>query len=162
MYHCLTMHVYQPISDTFELSEGIVRDGCDQWKQDLTSSNLFTPLCALTNSLIFPFAIHSDTIANRGLPIVAPNSGSIFGWRRAFHVTTSLQNIYTGQHQLAAQTSSKTVTTHTRDLTKVAPRANPQYLDRNVATLVSALPHIGAPAVIQRVIRSIVTGWDLQ
>ena len=53
------------------------------------------------NSLMFPFTIHSDTISNWELLIVTPTSGSTFGWRRAFHVTTSLQNLYTGQHQLA-------------------------------------------------------------
>jgi len=93
------MHVYQPHSNVFELSEGIIGCSCGQRKEDLTSSNRFAPLCALTNSLMFPFAIHSDTIANWELPIVTPNSGSTFGWRRAFHVTTSLQNLYINRHR---------------------------------------------------------------
>jgi len=101
MYHSLTMYINQPPDGVFELSEGVIRGSCDRQEQDLTSSNRFTSLCALANSLMFPFAIHTDTIAKSESPIVTPNSGSTFGWRRAFQVTTSLQNLYTGRHQLA-------------------------------------------------------------
>jgi len=101
MYHRLTVHVYKPPSDISELSEGIISGRRGRQEQDLTSSNRFASLCALTNSLMFPFPIHSDTIANWELLIVTPNNGSTFGWRRAFHVTTSLQNLYVGRHQLA-------------------------------------------------------------
>ena len=48
---------------------------------------------------MFPFAIQSDIIANWASDIVTPISGRIFGCRRAFHVTTSLQNLYTGHCQ---------------------------------------------------------------
>jgi len=30
MYHCLTVHIYQPPSDAFELSEEIISEGCGQ------------------------------------------------------------------------------------------------------------------------------------
>jgi len=100
MYHCLTVHINQPPDDIFELSGAVVSNSCRQQEKEVTSSNRFASRCALTNSLMFPFVIHADTIANLESPIVTPNSGSTFGWRRAFHVTTSLQNVYTGQHQL--------------------------------------------------------------
>jgi peroxiredoxin family protein len=52
---------------------------------------------------MFPFIIHSDTIAKWYPPIVIPNSGSTFGWRRVFHVIASLQNLYTGQRALVGR-----------------------------------------------------------
>ena len=58
-----------------------------------TSPSLSTSGCAFTKSLMFPFAIHSDTISNRVSVIVTPISGRTFGCRRVFHVTTSLQNL---------------------------------------------------------------------
>ena len=100
VYHCLTVHINQPPDDVFELSDGAISGSYCQQEKDVTSSNRFTSRCALTNSLIFPFVIHSDTIANSESPIVTPNNCSTFGWRRAFHVTTSLQNVYVGRHQL--------------------------------------------------------------
>ena len=45
-----------------------------------TSSKRFTSLWALINSLILPFDIHSDTIANCISFIVTPSSGNKFGW----------------------------------------------------------------------------------
>ena len=59
-----------------------------------TSLNRSALGSAFTNPLIFPFTIHSETITNRFSVIVTPNRGSTFGWRRAFHVTTSPQNLY--------------------------------------------------------------------
>ena len=60
---------------------------------DRTSLNRLTSLLARVNSLIFPFTIHSDTITNWVLPIITPCSGKTFGWLRAFHLITSLQNL---------------------------------------------------------------------
>ena len=60
---------------------------------------------------MFLLAIHSDTIANWLSPIVTPNSGNTFSWRRVFHVTTSLQNLYIGHNQLTnADLDNHTVT----------------------------------------------------
>ena len=62
--HCLAVHVYQTLGNVFELP------GEDQWwvraanDGKPTSSNRFASLWALINSLMFPFAIHSDAIAN--------------------------------------------------------------------------------------------------
>ena len=98
VYHCLTMYIYQTPGDVFELSEGIVSDGRGhRYEWGPTSSNRFASLCALTNSLMFPFTIHSDTIAKWRPPITTPKSGSTLGWRRVVHVTTSLQNLCMGQ-----------------------------------------------------------------
>jgi len=54
------------------------------------------------------------------------------------------------------------VGTYTYDLVKVICCVNPQYLDCDETALVFALPHIARPAVIQRVIGSIITNWDFQ
>ena len=108
MYHSLAVHVYQPPGDVFELSEAIVSNGCDQsLEQNPTSSGRFASLLALINSLMFPFTIHSDAIAKWRASIVTPNRCSTFGWRRAFHVTTSLQNLYNSQRQQVNTFSNK-------------------------------------------------------
>jgi len=59
-----------------------------------TSLDRLTLVFAFVNSLMLPFDIHSDTITSRFSSIVTPNSGSTFGWCRALHVTTTLQNLY--------------------------------------------------------------------
>ena len=43
--------------------------------------------------MMFPFDIHSDTIANSVSVILTPRSGNTFGCRRAFHDTNSLENL---------------------------------------------------------------------
>ena len=52
--------------------------------------------------------------------------------------------------------------THARNLSKVACRVYSQNLYRDLATFVLAHPHIGVPAAVQGIIRSIVAEWDLQ
>jgi len=126
MYHRLTMYVYQSPRNIFELS-----------------------LCALANSLMVPFVIHSDTIANWSLLIVIPRNDSTFGWRRVFHVTTSLQNLCTVNISCSTNNFGKAAGTYACDLDKVARRVHPQYLDGNMAALVIALPHVSEPAAIQ-------------
>ena len=64
-------------------------------------------VCAHTNVVIVSFSIHSDIIAKRVSSIVAPNNGSMFGWRRDFHVTTSSQNLCIGHGQFIYATSGK-------------------------------------------------------
>jgi hypothetical protein len=48
---------------------------------------------------MFPFDIHSDTIASLVSDITTPRRGNTFGWRRAFHGTNSLQNLCTVHSQ---------------------------------------------------------------
>jgi len=94
--------------------------------------------------------------------IVIPRSDSTFGWRRVFHVTTSLQNLYTVNVSCSTNNFGKTAGTNTRDLDKVARRVHPQYLDSNMAALVFALPHVSKPAAIQRGIEPIIIKRDLK
>ena len=96
MDHPLAMNVDQPTGDVFQLDYQSVnglkaRRGTLNGK--LTSSNRFAPGWSFTKSLMFPFTIQSDTIANWFSDIVTPINGRMFGCRRAFHVTTSLQNL---------------------------------------------------------------------
>ena len=72
------------------------------------------------NPLMFPFSIHSDATARKLLPIVTPNNGNTFGWQRDFQVTTSLQNRYSGKHQLAKRNPRQSMETHACDHLKVA------------------------------------------
>ena len=70
MDHSLTMDIDQPPSSIFQLdkSYSIVNElEVEMMKllaQNPTRSNRFVFGCALTKSLMFPFAIQSDTIAN--------------------------------------------------------------------------------------------------
>ena len=75
----------------------------------LTSFNRFTCGCVLTKSLMFPFTIQSDIIANRVLDIVTPISGRTFGCWRVFHVMTSLQNLCTVYCQCTGRRKESTV-----------------------------------------------------
>jgi len=68
--------------------------GAGSFNDELTSSNRFSRGWAFTYSLMFPFSIHPDTIANLFLVIVTPSSGNTFGCRSALQVMTSLQNFY--------------------------------------------------------------------
>jgi len=92
-----TVNADQPLSDTCQLAVFSYRS--EVVSEEPTSPSRSTSGFALTKSLMFPFAIQSDIIANRVSDIVAPTSGrafGAFGCRRNFHVTTSLQNLYTG------------------------------------------------------------------
>jgi len=60
-----------------------------------TSSSRFASGYDFTKSLMFPLTTQSDTIANWVSDVVTPISGRTFGCRSVFHVTTSLQNLYT-------------------------------------------------------------------
>ena len=68
--------------------------GNQQGNRNPTSSNRFASLFFLMYSLMFPPTIQSDIIANWVLSIVTPSNDNTFGWRRIFHVMTSLQNLY--------------------------------------------------------------------
>lgn len=163
MYHCLTVHVYQSLCNVFELSGTVISERSGSGEDEPTSSNRFTSWLSLTNSLIFPFSIHSDAIEKREmeLSIVTPNSGSTFGWRSAFQVTTSLQNLCDGRNKLTSA-RSLTLSTHACYLLKIARRVNPQHLDCNTAALVFPLPNICVPAVIQWSARTVVAKRDFQ
>ena len=115
--------------------------------------------------MIFPLTIHSETIAKRFSPIVTPNSGSTFGWRRVFHVTTSLQNVcvITAIISSPIHTFGKPrVATHTCNLIKIACRVYFQNLDCDLATLIFTHPHISIPAAVQCLLRSVKTKRDLE
>jgi len=130
-----------------------------------TSSNRFASLCAPMNSLIFPLTIHSETIAKSLFPIVTPNSGSTFGWKRLFHVMTSLQNVCAIATIISTSiyTFDKSwVVTHTCNLVEIACRIYFQNLDCDLATLVFAHPHVSVPATVQCFFRSVEAKWGLE
>ena len=79
MYHILTVQTYQSPGDILELSESIV----SSWG-DRTSPNLLASLCALTDSLVFPFIIHYDS-----------QEWQYIWMEKSPHVTTSLRSLYT-------------------------------------------------------------------
>jgi len=78
----LFVHIDQPPSYIFKLPHSCCRQ-CQATmrtsEKGHTSPNRFTSACTFTNSLIFPFSIHSDTMTNRFSDTVTPNSGSTFG-----------------------------------------------------------------------------------
>ena len=68
-----------------------------------TSSSRLASGQALTNSLRFPFVIHSDTVVNPFSAVVMPNNGRTFGCSRAFHIATPSWNLcrydqFVGKH----------------------------------------------------------------
>ena len=111
---------------------------------------------------MFPFAIQSDTIANRVLDIVTPISGRTFGCWRVFHVTTSLQNLYTERRQCTACGKKTQLETHPNYLPQVTVRVYPYDLYGNVPAAVFPLPHIRKPTPIQRVAGPVIGDRDLQ
>ena len=149
-----------PLAMSLSLAlEGVVNIRCGHWWEELTSSNRSTFRLSSMNSLIFPLSIHSETIAKLRWPIITPNSGSTFGWRRDFQVTTSLQNLYHDKHQLTDKCSSTNYGTHPHDLPGVTTGKNPQPLDGNITTIVFAFPDISKPPLIQWFIRPVVAQW---
>ena len=52
--------------------------------------------------------------------------------------------------------------TYARNLFKVAGQAYSQNLDRDLATLMLAHPHVGVSAAVQSITRSVVAKRDLQ
>ena len=165
MYHILTVYIYQSLGDTFELPRSNVSNShCKRYRQDRTSSNRFASLCFLMYSLMFLFSIHSDAMAKESLSIVTPIRGSTLGWRRAFHVTTSLQNLYGGWDQLVnvPRNVMKIVGTYLCDSSKVTRRVNSQRFDCDTQAFVFTLPHVGEPATVEWTTRSIVAKRYLQ
>ena len=149
------------------IKNNFISDGWSRprWEQNPTSSNRFTSLCALTNSVIFPLAIHSETIAKSFFPIVTPISGSTFGWQRLFHVTTSLQNVCATTMIISSSIHAfdkSWVVTHARNLVKITCRVYLQNLDCNLVSLMFSHPHISVPATVQCFLRSVKTNRDLK
>ena len=104
MGHALAMNVDQPLGNAYELSKlsnpAYERDVKSEISnENHTSGNRSATGFSFTNSLMFPFAIQSETIANCASVIITPTSGRIFGWSSVLHVTTSLQNFYIGLGQ---------------------------------------------------------------
>ena len=64
----MTVHIDQAPRNVSQLSEFRNFNGsrwCQEIKGEPTSSNLFSCGWAATNWVMFPFVIHSDTMANR-------------------------------------------------------------------------------------------------
>ena len=104
MDHPLAVDVYQPSSGIDQLERySATHEDSETWSEELTSPSRSSSGFPFTNSLMFPFSIHSDTIARWNSFIITPNSGRTFGCRRAFHATASLQNLCAGLsvHQCA-------------------------------------------------------------
>ena len=81
--HSLTVHINQAPRDISQLPRLYLSrtiKGTRSYNGKLTSSNRFSRGWAFTYSLIFPFSIHSDTIANLPSAIITPSSGNTFGW----------------------------------------------------------------------------------
>ena len=68
----------------------------------------------LKNSLMFPSITQSETIANCDPDIVTPMRGMILGWRRDFHVTASLQNLYMRHRQRSSTRGGGQLITDTK------------------------------------------------
>ena len=81
MDHAPTVHVDQSPRDVTQLEEP---HGSQRQVRVIgvnggfTSSNRFTSQCISTNWLIFPFGIHSDTMAKRFSVIITPSNGNTF------------------------------------------------------------------------------------
>ena len=163
MHHCLTVHIYQSPSNIFELPEAILlaTGSVSERNKNPTSASRFASQCALINSLMFPLTIHSDTIVNWLLFIVTPKRDNTFRWRRAFHVTTSLQNLYMVSVSRSTCALQEIAWAHPCNLDKVACHVYLQHLDCNVPPLVFTFPYFSKPAMIQRGIHSVVAKWDL-
>ena len=146
MNHPPTMQIDQPVRDIFELSDAI-SDSYYAAKIGFTSSNRFASQCSLANSLISPFSIHSNTVAYWPSFIIAPRRGSTFGWRKEFHVTTSLQNRCTCRHQLVDSRSCKTNLRF--NPIYVGGWVNLEYFDRDMAKLVFPTPPVSELAGVQ-------------
>ena len=87
-----------------------------------------------------PFGIHSDTICE-GF-IVTPMNGTIFGCLNDFHITTSLKNdCGTRGHPLAYTKTHASVGTNLQESPVIA-HWNPQLLDADFPTVLSAFPHV--------------------
>ena len=86
------MHILHAFRDVDQLNSESVRLLLAP-NTTLTSPGRFTCLSLWMNSLMSPFTIHSEAIANWYSFIITPSSGKIFGCRRCFQVTASRQNL---------------------------------------------------------------------
>ena len=100
---------------------------------------------------MLPFGIHFETIANRVPDVITPSSSRTFGWRRAFHVTNSLQNLCMSQsaHRNAVlRMGTWGPVTHMGNLSQVFACVYLQDLDRDLLSLIFAFLHIPKPTTI--------------
>ena len=165
MHHSLTMHVYQPPSDVFELLGRSSMKGCGQQQERrLTSSNRSTSLWDRMNSFISPFPIHSDTITNCFSSIVTPNRGNTFGWLRVPHLIASLQNLCVGCGQLTDthSQSNNMEATYPSDFAEVIRQVHPQDLGCDSSALMTPHPHVRKPTLVVRDLQPVVTKRDLK
>ena len=80
--HTLPVHVNQAPCDVCQLQNHVIVN--ERWDTKniggkLTSSSRFASKCSFTNSLMSPFDIHFETIANSVADIATPSSGNTFG-----------------------------------------------------------------------------------
>jgi hypothetical protein len=108
---------------------------------------------------MFPFSIHSDTIAKWNWFIVTPNSGKTFGCRRAFHVITSLQNLYSTDVSKSAARKRRPVTYANHPLQLPVGRCS-NDLHRNIFTAMIPFPHVGKTALTQCGAAPVMARWD--
>ena len=102
-------------------------------------------------------------MTNWYLSIVTPSSGNTFGWRRAFHLITSLQNLWMGRGQLTNRHAQNDIrSAHLSNLIKITLRAYPQDLGCDAPTLIISHPHVCEPASVLRDFQSVVAKWDLE
>jgi len=118
-----------------------------------TSPSRSTSVCIFTNSAMFPFAIQSDTITSRFLVIVAPSSGSTFGWWRDLHPMTSLQNLYEARSAAGVRGGSRR--TCLRSPCKITRGA--RNSGQNIHDIALTLPRVQKFIVQQRVLLWVVT-----
>ena len=107
MNHPLRVHMVQAFRDICQLLgpwSWSTAEETGTLNGEHTRSNRFASGCSVINSLMLPFAIHSDTIANRFSVMITPINGSTFGCRRDFQVMTSLQNLCKTYTQLIDNT----------------------------------------------------------
>src|ERR1700742_2087092 len=105
---------------------------------------------------MLPFTIHSDTITSRSSDIVAPSSGSTFGWLRVLHAATSLQNPYETWSVIWGYNEMKTSATHSFDPLRDILWFYSQNLGRDLPAFVLTLPHIRKPTVVHGAFRWVI------
>ena len=163
MDHRLAMQIYQSISDV-----------CELW--ELTDERRVMPLATLEPYKLEPICIRVLLDVLVDVPIFHPlrsHRKFITGHRRS----QQWQHIRMAQrfprHHFLTEPLHKPGSVHRLEtlhdvsaayvfyFVEVTGRVYPKNFDGDTVALVLALPHIGIATAIQRVIRWVVTKWDL-
>jgi hypothetical protein len=93
------MEIIKTLSCLVQLLPRSVKEAMEELKPR-TNPSLFT-WCFLMYSMMFPCAIHSETVINCPFSISpwTPTSFNTFGWDTVFQRTISLQNCWIGSDQ---------------------------------------------------------------